>query len=109
MDNNYYINLNETYKLKKSFILGDNTFNNNNKSYYDIKYDDKFLYINFKASIYNLELIPRKKTFLQVDVYTINNFKKLIKFISTNIKINILEYDSIYENKKSYTRIYSRI
>lgn len=99
---NYYVNLDEAYKLKKLFVLGDNTFNNTNKSYYDIKYDNKFLYINFKADIYNLELIPRKKTFLQVDVNTINNFKKLIKFISTNIKTNILEYDSIYENKKSY-------
>ena len=99
---NYYINLDEAYKLKKLFVLGNNTFNNSNKSYYDIKYDNKFLYINFKADIYNLELIPRKKTFLQVDVNTINNFKKLIKFISTNIKINILEYDSVYEKKKSY-------
>lgn len=99
---NYYVNLNEAYKLKKLFVLGDYTFNNSNKTYYDIKYDNKFLYINFKANIYNLELIPRKKTFLQVDVNTINNFKKLIKFISTNIKINILEYDSVYEKKKSY-------
>lgn len=102
MNNNHYINLDEAYKLKKLFVLGDNIFNNNNKSYYNIKYDNKFLYINFKADIYNLELSPRKKTFLQVDVNTINNFKKLIKFISTNIKTNILEYDSIYENKKSY-------
>lgn len=100
MDN--YVNLDEVYKLKKSFILGDNIFNNNNKDYYNIKYDNKFLYINFKANIYNLELIPRKKLFLQVDVDTINNFKKLIKLISRNIKVNIQEYDSIYENKKSY-------
>lgn len=99
---NYYVNLDEVYKLKKSFILGDNIFNNNNKDYYNIKYDNKFLYINFKANIYNLELIPRKKLFLQVDVDTINNFKKLIKLISRNIKVNIQEYDSIYENKKSY-------
>src|SRR6478752_6547868 len=99
---NYYVNLDEAYKLKKLFVLGDNTFNNTNKSYYDIKYDNKFLYINFKADIYNLELIHRKKTFLKVVVNTINNFKKLIKFISTNIKTNILEYDSVYEKKKSY-------
>lgn len=102
MENNYCINLDEAYKLKKLFVLGDNTFSNNNKKYYDIKYDNKFLYINFKANIYDIELSPRKKVFLQVDVNTINNFKKLIKFISTNIKINILEYDSIYEKKKSY-------
>lgn len=75
MNNNHYINLDEAYKLKKLFVLGDNIFNNNNKSYYNIKYDNKFLYINFKADIYNLELSPRKKTFLQVDVNTINNFK----------------------------------
>lgn len=90
---NYYVNLDEVYKLKKSFILGDNIFNNNNKNYYNIKYDNKFLYINFKANIYNLELIPRKKLFLQVDVDIINNFKKLIKLISRNIKVNIQEYD----------------
>ena|ERR1700730_7460018 len=98
----HYINLNEVNKLKQLFILGDQTFNNSNKNYYDLKYDNKFLYINFKADIYNFNLIPRKKLFLQVDDNTVNNFKKLIKMISRNIKINILEYDSIYENKKSY-------
>lgn len=96
---NYYVNLDEAYKLKKLFVLGDNTFNNTNKSYYDIKYDNKFLYINFKADIYNLELIPRKKTFLQVDVNTI--FLKLNKYVDNQlnqIDINNLQEDDIPRN-----------
>lgn len=101
--NNYYTNLNEINKLKKSFIIGDESFKGNNKTYYDLKYDNKFLYINLKGNIYNLELIPRNKIFIQVDSDTINNYKKLIKMISKHIKINIQEHEFIY------SRIYSWI
>lgn len=98
----HYINLDNVNNLKNLFKCEKSNFESNNKKYYNLNYDNKTLFVNFKANLYNFKVIPRKKIYLQVDDDTLSNFKKLIRIVSTNIGINIEEYDSIFEGNNLY-------
>lgn len=100
--NEHYVNLDEINTLNEIFNVNKSTYVNNNKEYYHLNYNHKTFYINFKGIIYNIELIPRNKIFIKVDQNTYNNYMELLLRISTNIGINIKEYDSTYLKVDNY-------
>lgn len=51
------IDLDKVPELKENFVLGDILFENENKKFHEIKYDNKTMYIVFKGSVFKWILI----------------------------------------------------
>lgn len=101
------IDLDEVPELKEKFVLGDILFENENKKFHEIKYDNKTMYIVFKGSVFKWDSDLKTKLFIQVEDELYNLLGFLIYKLKYDLHLNLINDDFLYSknNKFLVTRV----